>query len=334
LNGENQVNGSGGFLRILVTGGAGFIGSNYVRMLVDGRLGGNFEKVTVIDDLTYAGKVINLNPISNDPRYEFVKGNICDPILMHALLGSHDAVINFAAESHVDRSIVGARDFFETNLMGVQNILELMTSKRNITMVQVSTDEVYGSILKGSWTEDYPLIPNSPYSASKAAADLAVHAYVRTHDLDVRVTRCSNNYGYYQDLEKVIPRFITNILKGNKVPIYGEGNNRREWIHVDDHCRAVHLVLTEGISGAVYNVPGGTELSNLDLARRILTYMNHGEEYIEFVPDRKGHDFRYSINGRKLINELGFEPKVSFNYGLEKTIEWYRKNTNWWNPTR
>jgi dTDP-glucose 4,6-dehydratase len=246
-----------------------------------------------------------------------------------------DAVVNFAAESHVDRSIVGSHDFVRTNIVGVQVLLDaIRASGRNIRFLQVSTDEVYGSIASGSWTEDWPLLPNSPYSASKASGELLARSYQKTHALDVVVTRCSNNYGTHHFPEKLIPLFITNILEGKKVPVYGNGLNVRDWLHVDDHCRAVHLVLTKGKTGEIYNIGGGRELNNLEITELILDSMNVGQERIDFVADRKGHDFRYSVDWTKINRELGYEPLVSFEDGLADTISWYRSNEEWWKPLK
>ena len=319
-------------MRLLITGGAGFIGSNYVRRIVDGSLVGVSE-LTVLDKLTYAGALSNLEMLPKG-SFEFVKGDICDSELVQKLMAKADAVVHFAAESHVDRSITGAKDFIETNVLGTQNLLDAALRNEVKTFVQVSTDEVYGTIAEGSWNEDFPLLPNSPYSASKASADLVARAYHRTFGLDVRITRCSNNYGPHQFPEKVIPLFVTNLIDGKKVPLYGKGLNVRDWLHVDDHCRGIHAVLTRGASGSIYNIGGGRELTNRELTDLILTQMGHGEEMIEYVPDRLGHDLRYSVSIEKINRELGYVPQVRFEEGIQQTIEWYKSNESWWRPLK
>ena len=318
-------------MKLLVTGGAGFIGSNFVRMALTNQLPiNNIETLTVLDALTYAGDEENLSLIANDARYRFVKGDIRDEALVDELMKNHDVVAHFAAESHVDRSIEGGSDFVSTNVMGTQVLLDAARRNQLQRFVHVSTDEVYGSIDEGSWPEDHPLLPNSPYSASKAGSDLLVRAYHRTHKLDTIITRCSNNYGHYQFPEKVIPLFVTNILEGKKVPLYGKGLNVRDWLHVDDHCRGIALALSKGKAGEIYNIGGGTELTNLELTDMILDVMGVGEEFIERVEDRKGHDLRYSVDITKISNELGYQPQVNFEEGLRATAQWYRDNENWW----
>jgi dTDP-glucose 4,6-dehydratase len=319
-------------MKILVTGGAGFIGSNFVRRIVDGSLPG-FSSITVLDKLTYAGSLTNLAGLPRD-SFEFVQGDICDQDLTLKLARNHDAIVNFAAESHVDRSIAGSRDFVLTNVLGSQTLLDAALVGSVHTFVQVSTDEVYGSIPKGSWPETDPLLPNSPYAASKASADLMARAFYRTHGLDVRITRCSNNYGPYQFPEKVIPLFVTNLIDGLKVPIYGLGLNVRDWLHVDDHCRGIHAVLTRGIAGEIYNIGGGTELSNMELTQMILSLMGKNESSIEYVEDRLGHDLRYSVDVTKISGELGYEPLVKLEQGLKETVEWYQENESWWRPLK
>lgn len=321
-------------MRILVTGGAGFIGSNFVRMIAQGRLQG-ISKVTVLDKLTYAGVLSNLNDAENLSSYTFVAGDICDIKLVGSLLQDIDAVINFAAESHVDRSITGADDFVQTNIVGVQVLLDaIKASSKKIRFLQVSTDEVYGSIETGSWTEEWPLLPNSPYSASKASGELLARSYQRTHGTDVVITRCSNNYGSHHFPEKLIPLFITNLIEGKKVPVYGSGLNVRDWLHVDDHCRGIHLALTQGDSGEIYNIGGGRELNNLEITDLILAAMGADTNSIEFVEDRKGHDLRYSVDWTKINHQLGYEPQVAFEDGLAETIRWYRENEAWWKPLK
>ncbi len=318
-------------MKILVTGGAGFIGSNFVRMALTDRLAvKDIEKLTVLDALTYAGDEENLSPIANDSRYVFVKGDIRDEELVDNLMKTHEVVVHFAAESHVDRSIEGGSEFVSTNVMGTQVLLDAARRNNVRRFVHISTDEVYGSIDEGAWPEDHPLLPNSPYSASKAGSDLLVRAYHRTHKLDTIITRCSNNYGHYQFPEKVIPLFVTNILEGKKVPLYGQGLNIRDWLHVDDHCRGIALALTKGRAGEIYNIGGGTELTNLELTYKILEVMGVGEEVIERVEDRKGHDLRYSVDISKISSELGYRPEVNFDEGLKATANWYKENQNWW----
>ena len=318
-------------MKLLVTGGAGFIGSNFVRMaLTDKFPEFNVEQLTVLDLLTYAGDEENLKPVASDKRYKFVKGDIRDLELAKKLMQDSDQVVHFAAESHVDRSIEGGSEFVSTNVMGTQVLLDAAKSSNIKRFVHVSTDEVYGSISEGSWPEDHPLLPNSPYSASKAGSDLLVRAYNRTHKLDTVITRCSNNYGQYQFPEKVMPLFITNIIEGKKVPLYGNGLNVRDWLHVDDHCRGIALALTKGRAGEVYNIGGGTELTNVELTHKILKAMGVGEEFIQPVEDRKGHDLRYSVDISKINKELGYSPQVNFEEGLEQTINWYKNNEAWW----
>ena len=319
-------------MRVLVTGGAGFIGSNFVRRVVDGSLSG-IDHVTVLDKLTYAGTLTNLEMLPTG-SFEFAQGDIGDPELVNQLASQHDAIVNFAAESHVDRSITGARDFVETNVLGTQNLLDCALRNGVKTIVQISTDEVYGTIDEGSWDEKYPLLPNSPYSASKASADLLVRAYHRTFGLDTRITRCSNNYGPHQFPEKVIPLFVTNLIDEKKVPLYGKGMNVRDWLHVDDHCRGIHAVLTEGRSGEIYNIGGGRELTNRELTSIILEKMDRDDSSIEYVQDRLGHDLRYSVGISKISSELGYAPKVNFEEGIVETIDWYRANEKWWRPLK
>jgi dTDP-glucose 4,6-dehydratase len=318
-------------MKLLVTGGAGFIGSNFVRMALSDKFPDfNVEQLTVLDLLTYAGDEENLKPIASDKRYKFVKGDIRDLELAKKLMLDADQVVHFAAESHVDRSIEGGSEFVSTNVMGTQVLLDAAKSTNIKRFVHVSTDEVYGSISEGSWPEDHPLLPNSPYSASKAGSDLLVRAYNRTHKLDTVITRCSNNYGQYQFPEKVMPLFITNIIEGKKVPLYGNGLNVRDWLHVDDHCRGIALALTKGRSGEVYNIGGGTELTNVELTHKILKAMGVGKEFIQPVEDRKGHDLRYSVDISKINKELGYSPQVNFEDGLQQTIDWYKNNQPWW----
>jgi len=322
-------------MKLLVTGGAGFIGSHYVRTVLTGAWGGaEPDSVVVLDKLTYAGNPENLAPVADDERLRIVEGDILDRPTVDGLMADVDAVMHFAAESHVDRSILGAADFVMTNVVGTQTLLDSAHQHGIAKFVHVSTDEVYGSIAEGSWDEEQPLEPNSPYSASKASSDLFARAYFRTHGLPVCVTRCSNNYGPYQFPEKVIPLFVTNLMDGAQVPLYGEGANVRDWLHVDDHCRALHLVLERGRAGEVYNVGGGTELSNKELTGLLLRATGTDWDRVKQVTDRLGHDLRYSVDCRKSRTELGYEPRVDFEQGLADTVEWYRTNRSWWEPLK
>jgi len=318
-------------MRILVTGGAGFIGSEFVRQL----LGADDSlRITVLDKLTYSGVEENLAPVAHHPGYSFVRGDICDPDVVDQVMPGHDAVVHFAAESHVDRSIAGAGPFVTTNVLGTQVLLDSARKHQVGRFVHVSTDEVYGSISEGSWTEEWPLQPNSPYSASKAASDLLALAYHRTHGMDVVVTRCSNNYGHYQFPEKLIPLFTTNLLDGKQVPLYGNGGNIRDWLHVSDHCRGIALALDKGRAGQVYNIGGGTEITNKELTGLLLDAAGAGWDMVVPVEDRKGHDLRYSIDISKISEELGYSPQVRFEDGLAATIAWYRDNRAWWEPLK
>lgn len=321
--------------RVVVTGGAGFIGSHYVRQL----LGGGYPEhadaeVVVLDKLTYAGNRANLAPVEDNPRLRFVHGDICDPVLARELLTGTDLVVHFAAESHVDRSILGATEFVLTNVVGTQTMLAAALEAGVNRFVHVSTDEVYGSIESGSWPEEHPLEPNSPYSASKASSDLLARSFHRTHGLDVRITRCTNNYGPYQFPEKFLPLFVTNLLDGTPVPLYGDGGNMRDWLHVDDHCRAIQLVAEQGRPGEIYNIGGGTELSNRELTELLLAATGQDWSMVRMVPDRKGHDRRYSVDIGKITRELGYAPRIGFADGLAETVRWYTENRDWWEPLR
>ena len=317
-------------MRLLVTGGAGFIGSTFVRRVLQGDEPGLRDaEVVVLDKLTYAGNEANLAPIADDPRYRFVKGDVCDGRLVRDVLAGVDAVVHFAAESHVDRSITGADPFVVTNVVGTSVLLQAALESGVDRFVHISTDEVYGSIDVGSWSETHPLEPNSPYSASKASSDLLARAYARTHGLDVRITRCSNNYGPYQFPEKLIPSFIHNAMHDRPVPLYGDGLNVRDWLHVEDHCRAVALVLDKGYAGEVYNIGGGNESMNLEITKLILKELGKGEDLISYVTDRPGHDRRYAINSSYLQRTLGWRPVHTFETGIRQTIEWYTNNTEW-----
>jgi dTDP-glucose 4,6-dehydratase len=322
-------------VKMLVTGGAGFIGSHYVRNVLGDCWGlESPESVVVLDKLTYAGTTTNLTEVLDDPRLRFVEGDILDRALVDDLMGEVDVVVHFAAESHVDRSIMGAADFVMTNVVGTQTLLDSALQHGITKFVHVSTDEVYGSIDEGSWDEEQPLEPNSPYSASKASSDLIARSYWRTHKLPVCVTRCSNNYGPHQFPEKVIPLFITNLLDGGTVPLYGEGANVRDWLHVDDHCRGIHLVLGGGQPGEVYNIGGGTEMPNKELTARLLAACGKDWESVEYVEDRKGHDLRYSVDISKISRELGYQPAVDFEQGLAATVTWYAESRSWWEPLK
>jgi dTDP-glucose 4,6-dehydratase len=320
---------------MLVTGGAGFIGSDFVRRVVSGAYppwAGH--EVVVLDKLTYAGNPANLAPVDGSERLRLVVGDIGDRELVDDLMAGTDCVVHFAAESHVDRSIAGAADFVTTNVLGTQTLVEAAVRGGVGRFVHVSTDEVYGSIEQGAWTESHVLEPNSPYAASKAGSDLLVRAYGRTHGLDVVITRCSNNYGPYQYPEKVIPLFVTNLLDGLPVPLYGEGVNVRDWLHVDDHCDGIEAALRRGRAGEIYNIGGGTELTNRELTERLLTLCGAGWDRVERVPDRPGHDLRYCVDDTKARTELGYEPRVGFEDGLAETVQWYRHNRDWWEPVR
>jgi len=315
-------------MRILITGGAGFIGSHYARMLAAGTLTGASE-IIVLDKLTYSGSRANLEEIGNS-NFQFILGDICDESLVDRATKNIDAIVNFAAESHVDRSIDSSKNFFVTNLLGTHTLLDAAKRNEVATFIQISTDEVYGSINSGSWDEEQPLMPNSPYAASKASADLLARSFHQTYGMDIRITRCSNNYGPNQFPEKVIPLFITNLLINKKVPLYGDGSNIRDWLHVSDHCRGINLVLQKGKPGEIYNIGGGREISNLELTRFILNAMNVEENAIERIKDRPGHDFRYSLNFEKIAKDLGYKPEISFEQGINETIEWYTANKSWW----
>ncbi|MCS7481719.1 dTDP-glucose 4,6-dehydratase [Umezawaea endophytica] len=318
-------------MRVLVTGGAGFIGSNYVRELVGGAYPAFADaEVVVLDKLTYAGNEENLAPVADSSRYRFVQGDICDPTAVSDVMAGVDVVVHFAAESHVDRSISGSADFVLTNVLGTQTLLQGALDAGVGKFVHVSTDEVYGSIDEGSWPETHPLEPNSPYSASKASSDLLARAFHRTHGLPVTITRCSNNYGPYQFPEKVLPLFVTNLMDGGKVPLYGDGLNVRDWLHVADHCRGIQLVAEAGRPGEVYNIGGGTELTNRELTELLLDAMGADWSSVEMVTDRKGHDRRYSVDITKISTELGYAPRVDFAEGLASTVAWYRDNRPWW----
>jgi dTDP-glucose 4,6-dehydratase len=317
---------------LLITGGAGFIGSNFVKYILENT---NYN-VFNFDKLTYAGNLENLIDIENNPRYKFIKGDICDaPVVEFALKDNNiDTIVNFAAESHVDRSILGSREFVVTNILGTEVLLDYFKNFKLEKFLQVSTDEVYGSLPEDDksvkFTEETPLAPNSPYSASKASADMLCRAYYHTHHLPVLVTRCSNNYGPYQFPEKLIPLMIAKALDGEKLPVYGDGKNVRDWLYVDDHCSGILAVLERGRYGEVYNIGGNNEWYNIDIVKLILEKLGKSEDQITYVKDRPGHDRRYAIDSSKIMNELGWAPQYQFPEGIETTIKWYLDNQNWW----
>lgn len=319
---------------LLVTGGAGFIGSNFVHYMLE-----KYPDYQVInlDLLTYAGNIHNLDDIKDNPQHVFVQGNITNRELVSHLIDEFeiDTIVNFAAESHVDRSILHPEVFVETNVQGTLALLHVAKMKNIEKYLQVSTDEVYGTLgAEGYFTESSPLSPNSPYSASKASADMMVRAYYETYGLNVNITRCSNNYGPYQFPEKLIPLMTTNGMDGKKLPIYGDGKNIRDWLHVYDHCQAIDLVLHQGKKGEVYNVGGHNERTNNEIVRLIVEKLGLGEEAIKYVADRLGHDKRYAIDPTKLETELGWQPKYNFDTGIEETVDWYLSNEDWWRPLK
>ncbi len=316
--------------RYLVTGGAGFIGSNYIRLLLAAEPD---AEVTNLDALTYAGVKATVDELDADERHRFVLGDIADPATVDAVMPGHDVVVNFAAESHVDRSIADPAVFLRTNVVGTGVLLDAALRHGVARFVHVSTDEVYGSLPDGFAAEDAPLQPSSPYSAAKAGSDLLALSYHVTYDLPVVVTRSVNNYGPYQFPEKVIPLFVTNLMEGRKVPLYGDGSNERDWMHVADHCTALRLLVDEGSPGEVYNVGANEQLSNNELTARILRLMGRDESWIERVPDRPGHDLRYAVDSSKL-RALGWSPEHDFDEQLAATVEWYRRRDDWWRPLK
>ncbi len=314
-------------MKILVTGGAGFIGSHFIRKLLSVN---EVQEVLVIDNLTYAGRIENLFEFEEDARFSFVKGDIRDSKIIDELIKEKNFIVNFAAESHVDRSIADSSNFISTNIVGTHTLLEAVKKRTGIRYLQVSTDEVYGSIPIGHWTEDSPLLPNSPYSASKASADLLVRAFNVTYGVDTVITRCSNNFGSHQYPEKLIPLSIIKLIKGKKIQIYGTGLNVRDWLHVTDHCEGIYLALLKGKSGSVYNFGANAEKTNLEISDLILDQMGFNQSNMEFVGDRLGHDLRYAVSFDKARFELGFEPRIPFEVGMKETIEWYVNNEAWW----
>lgn len=316
-------------MRLLVTGGAGFIGSNFIHYIL--REHKQWE-VTNLDKLTYAGNLENLKDLENEPRYSFIKGDIAEWKLVDSLLSKgFDVIVNFAAESHVDRSILDALPFLKTNIKGTQTLLEGVKKYNIYRFVQVSTDEVYGSINEGSWNEDAPLSPTNPYAVSKACADLFCLAYWKTYKTPVVITRCTNNFGPYQFPEKLIPLVITNALENKPIPVYGDGLNVRDWIFVLDHCRAIDMVIQKGQLGERYNISGGNEKTNLELIYRILDQLNKPRSLIQFVADRAWHDRRYSLDCVKIVQELGWKPVYYYEEAIDTTVGWYLKNKTWWN---
>jgi dTDP-glucose 4,6-dehydratase len=316
-------------MKQFITGGAGFIGSNYVRHV----LANTDDEVTIYDALTYAGNLSTLKDVDDDSRYSFVKGNICDPGTLEEAMAGHDAVINFAAPSHVDRSIVDPDDFINTNCFGTNIVMDTARRLEIPRVIQIGTDEVYGSVEVGSSKETDPLEPRSPYSASKAGADLIALAYHHTYGLPVTVTRCTNNFGPFQYPEKVIPLFTTNLIDGIKVPLYGDGLNERDWLYVDDHCAGVLLALHEGVAGEIYNIGAGNETPNRVLVDKLLHLVGAGEEMVEYVTDRLGHDRRYSVDITKIAG-LGWRKQRTLDEALEETVRWYRDNEWWWRPLK
>lgn len=313
-------------MKLLITGGAGFMGSNYIHYVL--REHEDYEVIN-LDKLTYAGNLDNLRDIEDDPRYTFVKGDIADAKIVSEVAKGVDAIVNYAAETHVDRSILWARDFAMTDVIGTLTLLEAIKNFNIPRMVQISTDEVFGSIEKGYFTEESPFLPNSPYSASKAGGDLMCRAFIKTHSTPVIVTHSVNFFGPNQYPEKIIPLFVTNLLEDKKVPVYGKGENRRQWIFTEDHCSAVDKILHKGIEGETYNITTGDEINNIELTKIILRELGKNESSIEYVKDRPGHDFRYALNDDR-IRSLGWKPKVGFEQGIQKTIDWYRENASWW----
>ena len=317
-------------MKILITGGAGFIGSNYINDLINHDNG--WSEILVLDILTYAGNLSNLEPAFRDKRVKFIYGDIRNLALVNTVLKGVNTVVHFAAESHVDRSLLNPNDFVSTNVHGTSILLQAALANQVEKFLHVSTDEVYGSIESGSWTENSIVSPNSPYSASKAGADLLVLSYWKTFGLPVFVSRCSNNYGPYQFPEKFIPLAITNVIKGLPIPVYGNGLNSRDWLHVSDHCAALNLIIKNGTPGEIYNIGGGRELSNIETTKILLKLLNKDENFFEFTEDRKGHDFRYSVNFDKISKNCGYQPIKKFDDSIEETINWYLKNESWWRP--
>lgn len=322
-------------VNLLVTGGAGFIGSNFLHNIYNNNIFSriDIDRIFVLDKLTYASNISNIVKLIDKGVIEFIEGDICDEKIVNKLMKNVDIVTNFAAESHVDRSITDPKNFIATNVLGTATLLQSALKNHIKTFIQISTDEVYGSISNGSWSESSILDPSSPYSSSKASADLIAMSFYKTYGLDVRITRCSNNYGRYQFPEKFIPLAITNLILNKKIPIYGSGSNIREWIHVDDHCTGIETVLEYGKPGEIYNIGSSTELTNLEIAMKIIKINGESKESIDFVEDRLGHDLRYSVNFSK-IEKMGFRNRITFENGLDSTIDWYKENRIWWENVR
>jgi dTDP-glucose 4,6-dehydratase len=321
-------------MHLIVTGGCGFIGSNFIRQTLAARPD---WRVTNVDKLTYAGNQASLSDLAANPNYKFFKADICDRALMTDIFfaANPDAVVHFAAESHVDRSILGPEIFVQTNVMGTQVLLEVARLAKAGRFLHVSTDEVYGSLgPTGLFSETTPLSPNSPYSASKTGSDLLVNAYHHTYGMDAVITRCSNNYGPYQYPEKLIPLLITNLMDGKQIPIYGDGMNVRDWLHVEDHCSGILLALEKGAAGEAYNIGGNNERPNIEIARKLLSLLGKDESSIKYVEDRLGHDRRYAIDASKIRSKLGWNPKHDFESGIKATVEWYKANEKWWRPLK
>jgi len=324
-----MLNTPANYMKILVTGGAGFIGSNFIHYLLDKYPD---YKVTNLDKLTYAGNLENLKPVENNPNYKFVKGDICDARLVDELVKDVDAIVHFAAESHVDRSILDASEFVRTNVIGTHTLLDAAVKNGNVRFHHVSTDEVFGALGTDDepFHEDTPYDPRSPYSSSKAASDHLVRAYFHTHRLPITISNCSNNYGQYQFPEKLIPLFIAKLKDGEKVPVYGDGQQVRDWIHVNDHNRGVDLILHKGREGETYCLGGESECTNLEITHKLLELLGRDHSHIEHVKDRPGHDRRYAINISKIKKELGWEPELDFETGMKDTVDWYLANEDWW----
>jgi dTDP-glucose 4,6-dehydratase len=319
-------------MKILITGGAGFIGSNYVKELIFNN--STWGEIVILDALTYAGNLSNLDFALNNERIRLIKGDIRDENLLNELMSDIHTVVHFAAESHVDRSIKDPNNFVSTNVLGTANLLKFALKYSVSKFLHISTDEVYGSIKEGSWTEKSLLEPNSPYSSSKASSDLLAISYWKTFGLPVLVSRCSNNFGSNQHIEKLVPLTITNLLDDEPIPVYGNGLNIRDWIHVSDHCKAINSILENGKPGEIYNIGGGTEKTNLEMVKVILAALNKTENFIRFVSDRKGHDFRYSINFDKIQSDCGYTPSKSFEDAIAETVNWYKNNEKWWRPQK
>lgn len=316
-------------MKLLITGGCGFIGSNFIHYILKKYPD---YKIINLDALTYAGNLENLKEVENDPRYEFIKGDISDEKLVNKLIKDVDIIVHFAAESHVDRSILNSGDFIKTNINGTHTLLEATKNAGGKRFHHISTDEVFGSLglNEPAFNEDTPYDPRSPYSASKASSDHLVRAYFHTYNLPITISNCSNNYGPYQFPEKLIPLFVTNLIEGKKIPVYGDGKNIRDWLHVEDHCQAIDEIMHKGKIGETYCIGGNSERTNMEITREILKIMSKGESEIEYVKDRLGHDRRYAIDFSKIKKELGWQPRISFKEGIKKTVEWYKNNEVWW----